>query len=101
VFALPRTCTSQRFPVPVVERYLDVDAGKRMTEFRNDLVMRMIEEISFLSARLAGLQAMGMNDEILKEVERLEQGAGKLEPDGFEVVRQPLEKLKTKAGIPD
>jgi hypothetical protein len=72
-----------------------------MTEYRNDLVMRMIEEISFLSARLAGLQAMGMNEEILKEVERLEQGAGKLEPGGFEVVRLPLEKLKAEAGILD
>ena len=70
-----------------------------MTEYRNDLVMRMIEEISFLSARLAGLQAMGLNEEILKEVERLEQGAGKLEPEGFEVVRLSLEKLKREAGI--
>lgn len=67
-----------------------------MTEYRNDLFSRLIEEISFLSARMAGLQAMGMNDEIAKELERLEQEAGKLEPSQAEVAREKLLALRTR-----
>jgi hypothetical protein len=65
-----------------------------MTEYRNDLFLRLIEEISFLSARMAGLQAMGLSDEILKEVDRLDQAAGKLEPEQATLVRERLRSLQ-------
>ena len=65
-----------------------------MLESRNDLILRLLDEIAFLSARLTGLRAMGMNDEILKEVERLEQAAGRLEPDAKEKVTAALRDLQ-------
>jgi len=65
-----------------------------MTEHRHDLFLRLIEEISFLSARLSGLQAMGLTDEIQKEVDRLEQAAGKLDPAQAQDVRARLRSLQ-------
>jgi len=65
-------------------------------ESRNDLVLRILDEIAFLTARMAGLQALGLSEEILREVERLEQASGQLDSDGRANLDQPLAELRTR-----
>ncbi len=69
-----------------------------MTEHRNDLVLRIIDQIAFLSARMTGLWSLGLSEEITREIERLEQAAGRLDPEDRERVREPLERLRRPAG---
>ena len=66
-----------------------------MTEFRNDLLMRVFDQIAFLTARLAGLKAMGLMDQAFRDLENLEQEAGKLDPADHEKVQASLADLRT------
>jgi hypothetical protein len=65
-----------------------------MIESRNDFVLRILDEIAFLSVRLAGLQAMGLSEEVLNEVDKLEQAAGRLEADDRTRVEGALSALR-------
>lgn len=65
-----------------------------MIESRNDLILRILDEIAFLAVRLTGMKAMGMSDEVLKEVERLEQAAGRLDAPGKDRVATSLADLR-------
>lgn len=67
-----------------------------MIESRNDLILRIVDEIAFLTVRLAGMQAMGLSEEILHEVERLEQASGKLDEEDRNKVELPLGSLRAQ-----
>lgn len=70
-----------------------------MIESRNDLILRILDEIAFLTARLVGLQAMGMSQEILKEVERLDQASRRLNAEDQARVEPSLRELRRQAGM--
>lgn len=65
-----------------------------MIQSRQDLLLRILDEIAFLAARLSGLQAMGMTEDVLKEVERLEQASGQLDPDGRKKADEALAEIR-------
>ncbi len=65
-----------------------------MIESRSDFLLRILDEVSRLTVGLAGMKSLGLVDEALRELETLEQEAGRLDLASFAKVQTALAELR-------
>ena len=65
-----------------------------MTEYRTDLVMRMIEDIARLTAQAVTMQQLGLQDDLVTQLVILDEQANKLDPEARARVEPALERLR-------